>query len=102
MRRLLVLVTVAVLLGLPASAAPQDRAVNLGGRVQWIAGQTLILDVDDGPSVRIDLTRVPQGDYQSLSQGEPIFVTGVLSSDYRRVMGTSIQRGYRGGGFQSP
>jgi hypothetical protein len=32
------------------------------GRVLWIAGQTMVLDASGSPSVRIDLSEIPQSD----------------------------------------
>ena len=98
--RLLGLAVFPLLLALPAAPAAQSRYVRLEGRVQWIAGNVLSLARNDGPSVRIDLARVPQSDYGGLAQGDWVIVTGQLSDDYRRVLGTSIQRGYPG--FQAP
>lgn len=43
-------------------------------------------------SVRVDLTRVPQDEYHTLTQGDLVTVTGVLSDDNSRVVGTSIER----------
>jgi hypothetical protein len=98
--RLLGLAVFPLLAALPASPAAQSRDVRLEGRVQWIAGTVLSLAPNDGPAVRVDLGRVPQSDYGGLAQGDWVIVTGRLSDDYRRVLGTSIQRGYPG--FQAP
>ncbi len=90
----LVVLAVALLLALPAASAAETRYVRLEGRVQWVAGNVLSLAVNEGPSVGIDLVRVPQSDYGGLVQGDWVIVRGQLSDDYRRVLGTSIQRGY--------
>jgi len=92
--RRLVVFAVALLLALPAASAAETRYVRLEGRVQWVAGNVLSLAVNEGPSVGIDLVRVPQSDYGGLVQGDWVIVRGQLSDDYRRVLGTSIQRGY--------
>lgn len=92
LRRLMVAAVFPLLLALPAASAAQTRYVRLEGRVQWIAGTVLSLSVNDRPGVGIDLLRVPQSDYGGLVQGDWVIVTGQLSDDYRRVLGTSIQR----------
>ena len=92
--RRLVVFAVALLLALPAASAAETRYVRLEGRVQWVAGNVLSLAVNEGPSVGIDLVRVPQSDYGGLVQGDWVIVRGQLSDDYRRVLGASIQRGY--------
>ena len=99
--RRLVAFAVALLLALPAASAAETRYVRLEGRVQWVAGNVLSLAVNEGPSVGIDLVRVPQSDYGGLVQGDWVIVRGQLSDDYRRVLGTSIQRGYPSG-VQAP
>jgi len=91
-----------VLPGRTASADSQQSDLRLEGRVQWIAGQTMILTtntdlmgsyVPQAPwSVRVDLTRVPQDEYGTLAQGDFVAVTGLLSEDNRLVVGASIER----------
>jgi hypothetical protein len=70
-----------------ASAAAQD--VRFEGRVSWIAGETLILSTVDTPSVRVDLRRVDQDEYQRLTSGDFVLVTGAIADD--RVIATSIE-----------
>ena len=95
---LLLLITFLVLL--PGSSPAQSRPVRFEGRVQWIGGSVLSVAVNDGPAVAIDLGRVAQSDYSGLVQGDWVLVTGELSSDRRRVLGSSVTRAP--GAFQSP
>ena len=95
-------ISVILLLGLVGSAYSQESYLRLEGHVQWIAGQTMILATNtDGMdsyiprslwSIRVDLTRVPQDEYDALAQGDLVTVTGVLSDDNGRLFGTSIER----------
>jgi hypothetical protein len=87
------------LLGAPLAAEAQ-RLLLYEGRVQWIAGSTLILATDDGWSIRVDLTRVPQSDYSGLGPRDRIIVSGTLSQDGNYVLGLSIERGRLN--YQSP
>ena len=73
------------------SAAP-DRPVQIEGRVQWVAGQTAMLHLDGGTSVRVDLSGVAQDAYAVLKPRERIVVAGVLSGDGRRVIASEITR----------
>jgi len=73
-------------------AAEAQRLLLYEGRVQWIAGSTLVLATDDGWSLRVDLTRVPQSDYSGFRQGDRIIVSGKLSQDGNYVRGLSIER----------
>jgi hypothetical protein len=81
-----------LLVALPSVSEAQTRYVRLQGRVQWISANVLSLSVPDRPGIGIDLVRVPQGDYFGLVQGDWVTVTGQLSDDSRRILGTSIQR----------
>ena len=91
-----------VMLGVVGSAYSQERYLRLEGHVQWIAGQTMILATNtDGMdsyiprslwSIRVDLTRVPQDEYDTLAQGDLVTVTGVLSDNNSWLVGTSIER----------
>ena len=70
----------------------QDRPVRVEGRVQWVAGQAVQIQVDNGPSVNVDLGSVPLAEYAALRPRERVVVAGVLSSDGRRVIAGSISR----------
>jgi hypothetical protein len=95
-------ISVILLLGLVGSAHSQERYLRLEGHVQWIAGQTMILATNtDGTdsyiprslwTIRVDLTRVPLDEYAALAEGDLVTVTGVLSDDNSRLLGTSIER----------
>ena len=90
-RRTFLAGTVGVLFAAPLLAEAQ-RPLLYEGRVQWIAGSTLILMTDDGWSLRVDLTRVPQSDYSGLTPRDRIIVSGTLSQDGNYVLGLSIER----------
>jgi hypothetical protein len=74
-------------------AAARDRVVRLDGRVQWVASQTMVVSLDTGGNVNVDLVRVPQDQYATLSPNERVTVIGVITDRSRRVIGTSIMRG---------
>ena len=74
-----------------APALAQPRYVRLTGWVQWIAGEKLMLALDDGSGVvPVDVTRVPLDEYRTLSGHDQVMVTGVVSEDNRGVFGVSI------------
>src|SRR6266704_1713583 len=66
------LLTACALTGtlLVAVSAAQDMSVRISGRVQWIAGGTMIVALDDSPSINVDLSRVAQDQYAGLARGE--------------------------------
>jgi hypothetical protein len=96
--------TVAILLalaGVLAPAAAQAQYLQVEGWVQWIAADKMQLVLDNGLSLAIDLTRVPQGQYRTLSQRDRVAVVGVVSSDNRRLIASSVTLS-QSWGSQSP
>jgi len=71
------------------SSAADDTLVQFPGRVSWIAGETLVVSTDDGPSLAIDLSRVHQDEYQRLVTGDRVIVTGSVGRN--GVLATSIE-----------
>jgi len=88
------LLTACALTGtlLVAVSAAQDMPVRVSGRVQWIAGGTMIVALDDSPSINVDLSRVAQDQYAGLARGEWVVVTGMVPNVRDRVIATGIQR----------
>ena len=78
-------------LAAPFSAGAQG-VVYYEGRVQWLSGSTLVLATDAGWSVRVDLRRVDQTEYQGLRSAARIIVTGVVSEDGNYLIGLSIRQ----------
>jgi hypothetical protein len=89
------------LAGAVAPAAAQGQYLQVEGWVQWIAADRMQLVLDNGLSLAIDLTRVPQDQYRTLAQRDRVAVVGVVSSDNRRLMASSITRS-EAWGTQSP
>ena len=91
MRQLLVaVVLLAAVASAPVAGGAQAREIRLDGRVQWVAGQTLMLMLDGGGSVNVNLTQVPLDSYTALKERDRVVVTGVLASDNRQVLATSV------------
>ncbi len=77
-------------LSVTASAA-DDTPVRFQGRVLWIAGEMLMVATDDSQSINVDLTHVPQGEYQRLGSNDRVVVTGTIPTEGNRVVATSIE-----------
>ena len=77
-------------LSVTASTA-DDTPVRFEGRVQWIAGETLTVATDDDQSISVDLTHVPQDEYQRLGSNDRVVVTGTIPTEGNRVVATSIE-----------
>jgi len=81
-----------VLARAPEPAGAQEWSIRFDGRVQWVAGQLMVVDSDFGSSVAIDLLRVPQGEYAGVTTGDRVTVIGVVRNGNARVMGRSVLR----------
>ena len=90
-RRTFIAMIAAGLLAAPLAAEAQGL-VYYEGRVQWVAGSTLILMTDEGWSIRVDLTRVGQSEYQGLGSRARIIVGGMVSQDGNYLVGLTIRQ----------
>src|SRR5574341_1387383 len=80
-----------LLLGSLAPIVEAAPPVRVGGRVQWIAGDKMVLIPDSGRiPFTVDLTRVPVDQYVALKQGDGVVVDGVLSANGRSVLATAV------------
>ena len=85
-RSLVAVVVSLVLFGAVAPGAAQDKVVRVQGRVQWIAGEKMMLIPDNGAlPVEVDIKQVPQDDYRTLKEGDPVVASGVVSRDGRKL-----------------
>jgi hypothetical protein len=85
----------AAVLALFGAASPvwaQGRLVRLDGLVQWIAGDKMMLILDNGRSVAVELAQVPQDQYRALTQRDRVTVEGTVSPDNRRVFARAVIR----------
>ena len=83
------LVAFALLVSLVCSVTAQERLVY-HGRVAWTSGNTLILAPDQGGSLNVDLTNVPQRSYEFLNSGDSVTVSGVVSQDGSKLIADSV------------
>ena len=91
-REVAALVALALLSVLSVTAsADDDTPVRFQVRVLWIAGETLLVATDDSQSINVDLTQVPQDEYQRLGSYDRVVVTGTIPTEGNRVVATSIE-----------
>ena len=86
------LLLLSVLLAAAGSVSAQGQEVRLDGRVQWIAGQLMVVQLDSGGSVSVDLKGVPQDQYSVLRRGDRVVIGGGLTDVSSRFMATSVVR----------
>ena len=100
----LVVVALLVLISLIAPGVAQaQRYLQIEGWVQWVAADRMQLVLDNGLSVSVDLTRVPQSQYQGLGPGQRdrVAVVGYIAPDNRRFIASSVER-TSSWGYQTP
>jgi len=100
----LVIVVLAALISMVGPGVVQaQRYMQVEGWVQWVAADRLQLVLDNGLSISVDLTRVPQSQYVGLGPGQRdrIIVIGHIAPDNRRFIAVSITRD-SSWGYQSP
>lgn len=90
---LIVVVVSLLLTSALEPAVAQEWPVRFDGRVQWVAGQLMVVHQASGYSVSVDLVGVPQSEYAGLTVGDWVVVIGVIRNGNHRVIGTSIMRG---------
>ena len=90
-RLLLAVITALVFVAAlpPGAGAADDVPVRFVARVSWIASDTMVVSTDSNPALSIDLSQVPQDEYQRLATGAYVMVTGTLGG--RRILATSIE-----------
>jgi hypothetical protein len=101
-----IVATIAAVLVLAATLGPavaQGQYMQVDGWVQWLSADKLQLVLDSGLSISVDLTKVPQSEYQALGLGprDRISVVGVVSADNRKLIASSVVKVGRGA-YQAP
>lgn len=92
LRKILVVVVSALAFSGAVSTealAADGTVVRFDGRVSWVAAEKMVVATDDGVAVSVDLSQVAQDEYQRLSAGARVSVTGAFEGG--RVVATSIE-----------
>jgi hypothetical protein len=88
---LVVLVGWGLLVATGAPAMSEPQSVRASGRVQWIAGDKMMVVPDSGGvPFNVDISRVPQDQYAGLTAGYGVVVNGVVSSDGRWLIASAV------------
>jgi len=81
------------------AAIALEENVLIEGRVEWISAENMVVYpygmviAPVGTSaIKIDLSRLPQDQYQGLTAGDSVVVTGTVAARRDRVIATSIRR----------
>jgi len=84
----------AVILALvwPSSIGAQEPILRFEGRVTYVAPREMLVALDSGGVVMLDLTRMPQGEIRQIAQNDYVTVIGFIRRPSHQVIATSIQR----------
>ena len=92
MRRTAALVAAFALVAMAfETATAQERTVRIVGIVQWIAAEKMMVIPNDGnPPIQVDISQVPQSQYEALTEGSRVVVVGTVAPDGRKVIATAV------------
>jgi hypothetical protein len=75
----------------PIGVGADEPRVRYHGQVVWITGNEMMFRDDDGWTFPVNLWRVPQSAYQSLSAGDWVTVVGFVSRSRSHVIADSVR-----------
>lgn len=85
--------TVATLFWAASTGAQEEPILRIEGRVTHVSPWEMLVEVDDGPVVMLDVSRIPQGELRQISRNDYVFVTGFIRRPSHKVFATDIRRG---------
>jgi hypothetical protein len=87
-----VLTGFALALLLASSSDAQEEPLRFEGRVTDVGPREMLVAVENGPVVLLDLMRIPQGEIREISQNDYVIVVGFIRRPSHKVIATSIKR----------
>ena len=72
--------------------AQEQPILRFEGRVTYVAPSEMLVALDSGGVVMLDLARMPQGEIRQISQNDYVTVVGFIRRPSHRVIATSIHR----------
>jgi len=72
--------------------AQEPPILRFGGRVTYVSPQEMLVALDTGGVVMLDLARIPQGEIRQISQSDYVVVIGFIRRPSHRIIVTSIER----------
>jgi hypothetical protein len=76
-----------------SSIGAQERPIlRVEGRVTYVSPREMLVALDSGGVVMLDLARIPQGEIRQIAQNDYVAVIGFVRRPSNRVIATSLQR----------
>jgi hypothetical protein len=72
--------------------AQEQLVLRFEGRVTYVSPAEMLVALDSGGVVMLDLARIPQGEIRQFAQNDYVTVIGFIRRPSHRVITTSIQR----------
>ena len=73
-------------------AQEEQPILRFGGRVTYVSPQEMLVALDSGGVVMLDLVRISQSETHQIAQNDYVTVIGFIRRPSHRVIATSIQR----------
>lgn len=83
---------VLALLWVSVSGAQEEPILRFEGRVTHVGPREMLVAIDNGPVVLVDLARIPQGEIREITQNDYVFVVGFVRRPSHKVIATSVER----------
>jgi hypothetical protein len=88
-----VLAGLILVLAWASSIGAQEQPIlRFEGRVTYVSPQEMLVALDSGGVVMLDLVRISQGETRQIAQNDYVTVIGFIRRPSHRVIATSIQR----------
>jgi hypothetical protein len=85
-------VLVAALLWVPAAEAQEEPILRFEGRVTYVSPREMLVAVDSGGVVMVDLARIHQSETRQIEQNDYVVVVGFIRRPSHKIIATSVQR----------
>jgi hypothetical protein len=72
--------------------AQEEPILRFGGRVTYVSPREMLVALDSGGVVMLDLARIPQGAIHQIAQNDYVTVIGFMRRPSNRVIATSVER----------
>ena len=75
-----------------STGAQEPPILRVEGRVTYVSPREMLVALDSGGVVMLDLGRIPQGQISEIAQNDYVAVIGFIRRPSHRVIATSLQR----------
>jgi hypothetical protein len=73
-------------------AAQEQPILRVEGRVTYVSPREMLVALDSGGVVMLDLARISQGETRQIAQNDYVAVIGFIRRPSHRLIATSLQR----------